>query len=85
MTGAGVWLFRPESSGLISRDFPDISADGRTYCYQGATTDESGRTSTPIPGRLLISSTGDIEILAEQQDGGCVDGAAFIDPVTYRR
>jgi len=85
VTGAGVWLFRPESSGLINRDFPDVSADGRTYCYQGAMTDQGGQIPTPFPGRLLISLTSDTEMLVEQQDGACADGAAFVDPVTYRR
>ncbi len=81
----GVWLFRPESTGLINRDFSDVSADGRTYCYQGAMTDEGGQTPAPFPGRLLISLTSDTQMLVEQQDGGCADGVAFIDPVTYQR
>lgn len=82
---AGVWLFRPEYSGLVNRDFSSVSADSQTYCYQGAMTVQGGQTPTPFPGRLLISLTSDTEMLVEQQGGGCGDGAAFVDPVTYKR
>ncbi|MCH8989907.1 MAG: hypothetical protein IIA92_14025 [Chloroflexi bacterium] len=85
VTGTGVWLFRPESSGRINRDFSDVTADGQTYCYHGAMTDDSSQTKTPFPGRLLVALNSDTEMLVERQDGGCADGAAFVDPVTYRR
>ena len=85
MTGDGVWLFHPESSGLINWNFPDVSADGRTYCCQIGMESQGGKSTTPFPGRLLISLANDTEMLVERRDGGCADGAKFIDPATYRR
>ena len=85
VTDPGVWLFSPEYSGLINRDFSDIAPDGRTYCYQGAMTFIDGRATALFPGRLLMSLTSDAEMLVERQEGGCADGAAFVDPVTYKR
>ena len=81
----GVWLFRPESSGLINRDFSEVTTDGMVYCYQGASTDQGGQNNTPVPGRLLVALTSPTEMLVEQQDGGCSGCGAFVDPVTYRR
>ena len=81
----GVWLFRPESSGLINRDFSEVTTDGMVYCYQGASTDQGGQNNTPFPGRLLVALTSPTEMLVEQQDGGCSGCGAFVDPVTYRR
>lgn len=33
---AGRYSFKPESSGFVNRDFMDVKADGRTYCYDTA-------------------------------------------------
>ena len=85
MAGAGVWLFRPESKGLVNRDFSEISADGRTYCFQGSTKDEGGQTPAKFPGRLLIELKSDAERLVETLDGDCSGGPAFVGPVTYKR
>ena len=48
-------------------------------------TDEGGQTPGPLPGRLLISLTRETQMMVEQQDGGCTDGAVFVDPVTHSR
>ena len=48
-------------------------------------TDEGGQTPAPFPGRLLISLTSETQMMVERQDGGCTDGAAFVDRVTYSR
>ena len=85
VNGSGVWLFLPESSGLVNRDFADVAADGRTYCYEGAMNDEGGQTPAPFPGRLLISLTSDTEMLVERHDGGCAEGVAFVAPTIYKR
>jgi len=74
-----------ENEVATGRDFSDVSADGRTDCYQGAINDEGGQTSAPFPGWLLISLTSDTEMLLERQDRGCADGVAFVDPVIYKR
>lgn len=81
----GVWNFPPNSSGVINRDFSGVTADGLTYCYQGALTDQGSQTPIPFPGRLLISLTTDTEMLVERQDGDCAGSTAFANPVTYRR
>ncbi|MDD9897428.1 MAG: hypothetical protein OXU45_00360 [Candidatus Melainabacteria bacterium] len=31
---SGVYLFEPQSSGLINRDFADVKKDGKAYCYE---------------------------------------------------
>lgn len=81
----GVWNFRPESSGLVNRDFSDISADGKTYCFQGALKKQGSQTPTLFPGRLLVALNSATEMLVEQQDGGCSDNPVLIDPVAYQR
>ena len=60
VSSAGVWLFAPESTGLVNRDFSAVSAEG-------------GQTPAPFPGRLLISLNNDTEMLVERQDGDCTD------------
>ncbi|MCH7737676.1 MAG: hypothetical protein IH872_09795 [Chloroflexi bacterium] len=49
VAGAGVWLFLPEHSGLINREFSEIFAGGKTYCFQGAMSDEGGQTPAEFP------------------------------------
>lgn len=85
VAGAGVWLFRPETSGLINWEFSEIIADGKTHCCQGAMSDEGGQTPAKIPGRLLVALKSGAEMLVEQQAGGCSGGPAFVDPVVYKR
>ena len=85
ITGVGVWIFRPDNSGLINREFSEIFADGKTYCYQGALSDEGGQTTTKFPGRLLVALKSAAEMLVEQQAGGCSGGPEFVDPVVYKR
>ena len=85
VTGQGVWLFTPEPTGLINRDFSLVRADGQIYCHEGAIAAEGGRGSMPFPGRLLVSLTSDTEILVEQQAGVCEDDPSFDSPVRYFR
>lgn len=35
--GSGTYYFTVMNSGLVNRDFSDISADGNTYCYESLT------------------------------------------------
>lgn len=85
LTDHGNWNFEPESFGSINRDFSDITADGETYCFQGAATKQSSQAQIIFPGRLLVSMTSDTEMMVERQDGDCAGNLAFVDPVIYKR
>ena len=54
VTNHGVWLFRPETDGLINRDFGDITADGQTYCFQGALNSGMARRQLHFLGGCLL-------------------------------
>ncbi len=85
MAAAGVWLFAPEKSGLINREFSEIFADEKTYRFHGALSDEGGQTPTEFPGRLLVELKSGGVMLVEQQAGDCSGGPAMIDPTIYKR
>ena len=81
----GIWLFTPEDSGLINREFSQVQSDGATYCYHGAVSTEGGSDPTPFPGRLLLLMPGDFTLLLERQDGDCDGDWELADPVEYQR
>lgn len=60
--GWGTYNFVPKPSGLVNRDFKDIKADGKVYCFE---TDDTYRNNTrvvitlqmPTATRLWIGKT----------------------------
>ena len=81
----GVWVFTPEETGLINREFSQVGPDGATYCYHGAVSTDGGRGNTPFPGRLLLSMPEEGRLLLERQDGDCGGQWELINPVEYLR
>ena len=61
---SGLYHFDPASSGLVNRDFKDVTADGAIYCYE--TRDRFG--SEPLPFVILVQLTSPTTLRSERQD-----------------
>jgi hypothetical protein len=79
--------FTPTSSGLVNRDFDQVTADGNLYCYDGFPTGGG-----PGLGIVLLSMPDATTLRIEHQDGGtsgdCGNGGqprAFAAPTTFVR
>lgn len=44
----GTYNFKPQTSGLVNRDFKDIKADGKTYCFETEDTNRNNARVTII-------------------------------------
>ena len=74
-TDSGKWEFTPGNSGVVNREFNDVRADGKIYCYE----------SPGKEGRILVQLISDIELKIEHQNGSCTGNFAFTSPTTYNR
>ena len=61
---SGLYYFDPASSGMVNRDFKDVTADGAIYCYE--TRDWFG--SGPLPFIILVQLTSPTTVRSERQD-----------------
>jgi hypothetical protein len=61
---SGLYYFDPTSSGVVNRDFKDVTADGAVYCYE--TRDRFG--SEPLPFIILVQLTSPTTLRSERQD-----------------
>ena len=69
---SGLYYFDPASSGLVNRDFKDVTADGVVYCYE--TRDRFG--SEPLPFIILVQLTSPTTVRSERQDAAsCGSGS----------
>ncbi len=68
---AGEYPFVPQLSGLINRDFKDVTADGKTYCFE-----PTGLTGTyNYPFRIILQMTSPTKLKIEgQKVQGCGSG-----------
>ena len=73
-TEVGLWSFTAKSSGLINREFSQVTPDGNIYCYD-----------QDQPGRILVELLGETKLQIEYQSGSCSGTFAFRDPTTYER
>ena len=73
-----VW-FEPTHSGLIDREPSEVGADGRIYCYDGA-SDKSW-----TPNRILVQLTDDHHLKVEAKPGKCGASESFSILYTYQR
>ena len=68
---SGLYLFDPASSGVVNRDFKDVTADGVVYCYE--TRDRFG--TEPLPFIILVQLTSPTTVRSERQDAAsCSSG-----------
>ncbi len=72
-TEAGKVEFKPSSTGLINREFSQVTPDGNIYCYEAQ------------PSRIIVQMTSNTEIKIEKQSGSCNGNFAFSNPKTYNR
>ena len=73
-TEVGLWKFTAKSSGLINREFSQVTLDGNIYCYD-----------QDQPGRILVELLSETELQIEHQSGSCSGTFAFSDPTIYKR
>ncbi len=60
---SGLYYFDPASSGVVNRDFEDVTADGAIYCYE--TRDRFERE--PLPFIILVQLTSPTTLRSERQ------------------
>ncbi len=51
---SNVYYFDTQNTGLVNRDFKDLTADGNTYCYSLGYANPGFIGSTPFPGISLL-------------------------------
>lgn len=72
--------FKPTHSGLINREFSEVTTDGKTYCY-----DVTGHSNYGSTGKLLMQLVDDNHLKVEHKDGSCESSESFGNPVIYDR
>ncbi|MBI4162961.1 MAG: hypothetical protein HY513_04720 [Candidatus Aenigmarchaeota archaeon] len=60
--------FKPASSGLVNREFSQVTPDGNIYCYE---------SSTQTSSKIVVQMTSGIEIKIEKQNGSCSNSNVF--------
>ncbi len=73
-TDAGKLEFKPQSSGMVNREFSQVKPDDNIYCYEGS-----------ISGRIVVQMTSDTQLKIEKQNGSCAGSFAFSNPTIYER
>ena len=74
-TDAGKFEFMPQASGLVNREFTQVTSDGSVYCYE----------SDSASGHVILQLVGDKEMKIERQEGKCSGYYSFNKPVVYNR
>src|SRR3989304_8930256 len=87
----GLYSFRVATDGLVNRDFGEVKADGRTYCYDSFVQGQSaggmplGRPS----GILLVSMPSDttlkVELVAGSSRSAVANRALTGNATTFER
>ncbi len=87
------FIFTPLHNGLINREFSEVTADNKIYCYQmdnfvmgsgSISKDGESLPESEIP-KFLIQLVDDTHIKIEQQNGLCKSDETMINPTTYER
>ncbi len=78
----GIIDFTPAHSGTINREFSEVKADGKVYCYE----DKSGGGSGwGISGKILLQVIDNNHLKIEHQDDTCGTNEKFKSPFNYER
>lgn len=82
---ASLLPFLPQHSGTINRAFEEVTADGKTYCYE-LRRDELGNQDVRwVEGKIVLQLVDEQNLLIEWQDGECSGGELLIAPHKYDR
>lgn len=80
-TDPSKFKFNPRSSGFINREFSQVKADGKIYCYQA---ENVGKPFEPMPaGKILVQLMDDDTLNIEHQEGKCAGSENFNNPEAY--
>ena len=80
---AGFWKFVPTHSGTVNRDFDEVKADGKVYCYDNLKSRIAGQND--LSGRIIVELTSDTDLKIEHQIGSCSGSYGFKTPTIYSR
>ena len=80
---SGFWKFLPTHSGTVNRDFDEVTADGKIYCYDNLKSRISGQND--LSGKIIVELTSDIDLKIEYQSGSCSESYGFEAPTLYAR
>ena len=80
---AGFWKFVPAHSGTVNRDFDEVKADGKVYCYDNLKSRIAGQND--LSGRIIVELTSDTDLRIEYQSGSCSGSYSFKNPALYGR
>lgn len=61
---SGTYQFTPQSSGLVNRDFDDITSDSNTYCFE----------PSYLSGKIILQLTNSTTLIMEKQSDTCGSG-----------
>jgi len=61
---SGTYQFSPQSSGLVNRDFDDITSDGNAYCFE----------PNYLSGKIIMQLTNSVTLKIEKQADSCGSG-----------
>lgn len=61
---SATYQFTPQSSGLVNRDFDDITSDGNIYCFE----------PTYLSGKIILQLTNSTTLKIEKQADSCGSG-----------
>ena len=85
----GLYSFAPQSQGTVNRAFRDITADGRTYCYENFLSGQStgGLPLTRPPGGLLFTMPTSVSLRVERSPAGscAAAGAMTSNAASFER
>ncbi|MCP6719823.1 MAG: hypothetical protein KJI72_00655 [Patescibacteria group bacterium] len=82
-TDANFWKFVPAHSGTVNRDFDEVKADGKIYCYDNLKAGNFGWSD--LSGRIIVELTSDVDLKIEHQSGSCSGSYSFKTPTLYGR
>lgn len=91
MAGVTSFIFTPTHTGTTNREFSEIKADGKVYCYQdtegykGSSVDKKDNPITIVLPKYLIQLIDDTHLKAEAQSGVCGESEILNNPTTYER
>ena len=74
-TNAGKLEFTPQTSGLVNREFSQVTADGNVYCYE----------SQSFSGRIIVQLVSSNELKIENQSSSCSGNYLFTNATNYKR
>lgn len=73
--------FIPNHTGTIDREFSEVKADGKVYCYNYRTS-RDGKNSS---GKILAQLIDDRHLKLEFQENDCNESEQFKNPYNYER